>query len=646
MGLAWLHISDIHFRGKYEWRAKRPRDKLLSHLRAAFADKSLPRPDLIFCTGDIAFGETDAEALEVQYQTAREFFGQLLAACGLDQTRLFVVPGNHDINRDEINTEAQETLVKKAADSRKHFVEINQRIANNDKEFQDAAKRLAAYDAFIADYLPHQHVDHRRCHYAHAIQINGIQVGIAGFNSAWSCAGDEDDRNLWIGSEWQLNQAETVLQDADIRIGLMHHPLDWLCEAERADMKRRIPGEFDFWLGGHMHEQWVDPRATYVEIAAAATGAKDKEEFGINVVVIDGNVVKPKVHLYKYEGTGWVIAPVPEHAPNGIWPVDLPKRVQERLTAAHTGTKAECGQEQEGSASDDATRIQQTLSKLGKLLGKEQLSGFKDLDFDAASGIPQAIATALQQERKTRVEMAEDGLEEILRLARHIKRQIEDGIISPAADAKRKKRLHTALVNAAQQMILLGAKRRILPSPVVARTDFPVMNGISVALLTRDDIAGHLKAEYPVGDAVRLHDPHQMRDLQVEVGTYDGNFDTGAVAEILKSAYKLLYPQAEVPLKLNDEWHAKIRAELKRRKKDGKQVLLTISLDKRCQYITDDVIAALPALHIGVIQILGLGGDDAVFEFEEGEWQNTLANIYAELRGFAPDTEHTGANPA
>lgn len=644
MGLAWLHISDIHFRGKDEWQAKRPRDKLLSHLRAAFADKSLPRPDLIFCTGDIAFGETDAEALEVQYQTAKEFFGQLLAACGLDQTRLFVVPGNHDINRNEINDDAQETLVKKAADSRKHFAEINQRIASNNKKFQDAAKRLAAYDAFIADYLPHQHVEHRRCHYAQKIKVNGIQVGIAGINSAWSCAGDEDDRNLWIGSEWQLNQAETVLQDADMRIGLMHHPLDWLCEAEREYLEDRILAEFDFWLGGHVHRRWVTPIDTHIVVAAGAVGAAQAEEFGINLVEITKAQVQAKVHLRGFKHD-WLPAPVAPKAPNGIWPVDLPQRVQERLTAAQAGTKAECGQA-EGSASDDASRIQQTLSRLGKLLGKEQLSGFKDLEFDSASGIPQGNATALQQENKTRVEMAEDGLEEILRLARYIKRQIEDGIISPAADAKRKKQLHTVLVNAAQQMILLGAKRRILPSPVVARTDFPVMNGISVALLTRDDIAGHLKAEYPVGDAVRLHDPHQMRDLQVEVGTYDGNFDTGAVAEILKSAYKLLYPQAEVPLKLSDEWHAKIRAELKRRKKDGKQVLLTISLDKRCQYITDDVIAALPALHIGVIQILGLGGDDAVFEFEEGEWQNTLANIYAELRGFAPDTEHTGTNPA
>ena len=31
------------------------------------------------------------------------------------------------------------------------------------------------------------------------------KVGIAGFNSAWSCAGLEDDRTLWLAAEWQFN---------------------------------------------------------------------------------------------------------------------------------------------------------------------------------------------------------------------------------------------------------------------------------------------------------------------------------------------------------------------------------------------------------------------------------------------------------
>lgn len=72
--------------------------------------KNTPCPDLIFCTGDIAYGETHCSPLAEQYQEAQAFFDELLKVCGqngktLEKNRLFVVPGNHDVNRNSINNE-------------------------------------------------------------------------------------------------------------------------------------------------------------------------------------------------------------------------------------------------------------------------------------------------------------------------------------------------------------------------------------------------------------------------------------------------------------------------------------------------------------------------------------------------------------
>lgn len=51
-------------------------------------------PDLIFATGDIGYsGKGD------QYEIATQFFNDLLAAAGLDRRHLFLVPGNHDVDR-------------------------------------------------------------------------------------------------------------------------------------------------------------------------------------------------------------------------------------------------------------------------------------------------------------------------------------------------------------------------------------------------------------------------------------------------------------------------------------------------------------------------------------------------------------------
>ncbi|WP_163032734.1 hypothetical protein, partial [Pseudomonas viridiflava] len=55
--LVWLHLSDIHFHPKTAWRDNAIREELLDFLKDRFAN-GLPKPQLVFCTGDIAFGET------------------------------------------------------------------------------------------------------------------------------------------------------------------------------------------------------------------------------------------------------------------------------------------------------------------------------------------------------------------------------------------------------------------------------------------------------------------------------------------------------------------------------------------------------------------------------------------------------------
>ncbi|MEN9865370.1 MAG: hypothetical protein RL748_960, partial [Pseudomonadota bacterium] len=245
MSIHWLHLSDIHFHRKDAWRDGRVRTELLTYLSDMFENGEIARPDLVFCTGDIAFGETSAEKLAEQYASAKDFFTRLLAVCGnkdapLPITRLFVVPGNHDVNRNEVDEDAQAALVLMAKDSRNNMARINSRLETKPTPFVNAMKRLEAYETFVKGFLPHQVDKEGRCHYAQVVEVNGIKLGIGGFNSAWSCAGPEDDRNLWLGAEWQFNRAQLGLEQAQIRIGLMHHPIDWLNEAEREVATRRI----------------------------------------------------------------------------------------------------------------------------------------------------------------------------------------------------------------------------------------------------------------------------------------------------------------------------------------------------------------------------------------------------------------------
>src|SRR5947209_613163 len=93
MSVTWLHISDFHIQDGDSY----DRDVVLRALvRSAKIFCSRGRvPDLIFATGDIAHS-----GKPTQYDLATDFFDQLLAATGLDRRYLFVIPGNHDVDRD------------------------------------------------------------------------------------------------------------------------------------------------------------------------------------------------------------------------------------------------------------------------------------------------------------------------------------------------------------------------------------------------------------------------------------------------------------------------------------------------------------------------------------------------------------------
>src|ERR1051326_6074478 len=91
--LTWLHIGDFHIKDGDPY----DRDTVLKALVASVRDQRERvgrKPDLVFVTGDIA----DPGAAS-QYQRATKFLDDLRDAAELPKEHLFVIPGNHDVDR-------------------------------------------------------------------------------------------------------------------------------------------------------------------------------------------------------------------------------------------------------------------------------------------------------------------------------------------------------------------------------------------------------------------------------------------------------------------------------------------------------------------------------------------------------------------
>jgi UDP-2,3-diacylglucosamine pyrophosphatase LpxH len=241
MPVTWLHISDFHLQSgdKYD------RDVVLRTLVKSvkhFRERKDRVPDLIFATGDIAFsGKPD------EYKLATEFFDDILEAAGLQRTNLFVVPGNHDVDR-QWGVQLNRTLNSRG-DADDYFVPGIPKL--------HLTYKLGAFVDWYSKYFSgiRELPKDSTCGPVEVVDVRGQRLGILPINSSLFCQDDTDHDKLFVGRRC-LNLAVEDLKKLDsiIRIALLHHPLDWLSSFERQNIRSSLIDHVDVILQGHLHE--------------------------------------------------------------------------------------------------------------------------------------------------------------------------------------------------------------------------------------------------------------------------------------------------------------------------------------------------------------------------------------------------------
>lgn len=268
------------------------------------------RPDLIFFTGDAAFGEIGknrGELIADQFREAHDFLTAVREAFDppIEQRNLFLVPGNHDVNRTRI------TLFESAwLQSIQSLDEINILIQKAALEWRSLLQRLDDYAHFLSTYgYDHLLTGRERLIYADAREVAGLRVGIAGFNSTWSSrgAGREEMGRLWMAGRFQLETLRQQLPPHDFAIALVHHPANWLVPEENPSFGRQLERDFPFVLHGHEHQEFVRLNGATghtVLSAGACHEWSESKNNGYNFVRLDFANCAGEVWLRQYDTTG------------------------------------------------------------------------------------------------------------------------------------------------------------------------------------------------------------------------------------------------------------------------------------------------------------------------------------------------------
>jgi predicted phosphodiesterase len=329
-GLTWLHLSDWHQKGE-DFDRKVVRDALIKDIKnRSKINKDLETVDFIVFSGDLAFSGKKEE-----YQAAQKHLIEpVLDAIGLDKSHLFIIPGNHDLDRDDFKYLPEELMKPLTEDE-----EIKKWL-EDDKGRNRMLEPFGAYNEFVKEYAE-GNLSAYAC--GHSLTVDGKKVALMGFNSALMCGRHKnekknvDDKTKLILGEPQVYDTLKKYSEADIRIVVMHHPFEWLTEHDCNRVEGMIKKVTHFILCGHKHTSQVQAiKGTEGDCVIIPAGVSYESRFSkerryanaYNFLHIDFEKNIGVVYLrYWLDDDNTWSAYRKENHPTGQFQFDLPKEI-------------------------------------------------------------------------------------------------------------------------------------------------------------------------------------------------------------------------------------------------------------------------------------------------------------------------------
>lgn len=269
-----LHVSDIHFKhpdcnsaldANSIYRAALARDveEQCSGGRNVSA---------IFVTGDIAY-----RGIKEEYDAAKQWLAELVRRSGCPDKRVFVVPGNHDVNQKVIKDRVAVRNAIRAVFAAKG----NDRERQLKDNFVDAETRrllfapLDAYNEFAGNF-DCQVYPSDRLHWEAYIEWDGrTKLKVHGLTTTLLSGArlpDPDQlRDLYVSPL----QTQLLPEDDVLNVVLGHHPPDWCSDCDALDEELGNRAVLHYF--GHKHRARPDRVFGFMRFYGGAVNP-DREE--------------------------------------------------------------------------------------------------------------------------------------------------------------------------------------------------------------------------------------------------------------------------------------------------------------------------------------------------------------------------------
>lgn len=188
-----LHLSDLHINQKGE-RLSILMENLLIDIKQ---EMELVDNIIVVVTGDIVHkGNYDYK------ENAIAFFKKLKKVLKEKVKDIYIVPGNHDKVRNSIDAKIIQEYKFEGDVADKFYKDYWKYIMVSFADYQDMVKKI--YEIFVDKAKVKKKVK-ANTYGTFVTEINDKRICFMAFNTAWSCLGDIDERNLKFG-KFQLDE--------------------------------------------------------------------------------------------------------------------------------------------------------------------------------------------------------------------------------------------------------------------------------------------------------------------------------------------------------------------------------------------------------------------------------------------------------
>lgn len=313
----WLHVSDIHL-GHGAIDTQQDQTDVLAVARADI--KTLVGDgngiDAIFVTGDIAF--SGGAKSQKEYTQATDWLRSIANDIGVEPTRIYVIPGNHDINRRADDTKDIYRMVNEVRTGRASIDEA----LNDETDRQRLRLRLENYLTFSKSFAPaNKRATPADLYWKDELSIGAWRFRIAGLNTAL-VAGDEkkylqpDHGHLTVGRSQLFKLLDRLSPEPGVvQFLLSHHPFQKGWIREERELQTWL-ARVDIHLCGHVHvpelsAKWLASQHSSTITLSAGAAHMDAEpisgvqrpvshSFSLGQITTSGNSSKARVRFRRW----------------------------------------------------------------------------------------------------------------------------------------------------------------------------------------------------------------------------------------------------------------------------------------------------------------------------------------------------------